>query len=115
MLQLIRHMTRDKNDHTQLSLIFANQTEKDILVRSELEDAAKEYPEQFKLWYTLDVPSEGWKYSKGFVNAEMIQEHLFPPADDSLVVMCGPPPMIHYACDPALESLGYNKDLTFAY
>lgn len=115
MLQLIRHITSDKNDSTELALIFANQTEKDILVRKELEEVVKEHPNQFKLWYTLDVPSDGWKFSKGFINAEMIREHLFAPAADSLVVMCGPPPMIHYACDPALESLDYKKDLCFAY
>ncbi|GLV31970.1 uncharacterized protein CBL_07730 [Carabus blaptoides fortunei] len=115
MLQLIRHMCRDPKDNTQLSLIFANQTEKDILVRKELEEAAAEHPEQFKLWYTLDTPAEGWKYSKGFINADMIKEQLFPPGPESLVLMCGPPPMINFACNPALESLGYNKDLCFAY
>ena len=39
-----------------LSLGF--QTEKDILVRPELEELAKEC-ENFKLWYTLDRPPEG--------------------------------------------------------
>lgn len=58
MLQLIRHITKDPNDKTKLKLIFANQTEKDILVRKELEEVAEKYPEQFQLWYTLDTPPE---------------------------------------------------------
>ncbi|XP_017786683.1 PREDICTED: NADH-cytochrome b5 reductase 3 isoform X2 [Nicrophorus vespilloides] len=115
MLQLIRHITKDPNDKTQLNLLFANQTEKDILVRKELETAAKEHPDQFKLWYTLDTPPEGWKYSSGFVNEEMIKDHLFPPSPDTLVVLCGPPPMINYACLPNLDKLGHSKDLCFAY
>lgn len=63
MLQLIRHITKDPLDTTTVSLIFANQTEKDILLRDELEKLAKEHPSQFKLWYTLDIPSES-KYVK---------------------------------------------------
>lgn len=59
MLQLIRHVTKDPNDNTELSLIFANQTEDDILVRNELEEVLVKHPDQFKLWYTLDTPSEG--------------------------------------------------------
>lgn len=59
MLQLIRHITADPDDNTQLNLLFANQTEKDILVRKELEDCANNHAKQFKLWYTLDTPPEG--------------------------------------------------------
>lgn len=59
MLQLIRHISKEKNDNTQLALLFANQTERDILVRNELEEVAKENPNQFKLWYTVDTASEG--------------------------------------------------------
>lgn len=59
MLQLIRHISKDKNDNTQLALLFANQTERDILVRNELEEVAKNHSQQFKLWYTVDTASEG--------------------------------------------------------
>lgn len=59
MLQIIRQVTRDPKDETQLSLLFANQTEEDILLRDELEDAAKNHPDQVKIWYTVDRPSEG--------------------------------------------------------
>ena len=31
------------------------------------------------LRYTLDHPPTDWKYSEGFVNDEMIREHLPPP------------------------------------
>ena len=68
---------------------------------------AAENPDRFKLWYTidrwrqtwqllfksfskvsstvLDRPGEDWKYSSGFINAEMIEKALFPPSDDNLV------------------------------
>ncbi|VFV38844.1 nadh-cytochrome b5 reductase 2-like [Lynx pardinus] len=59
MLQLIRHITKNPDDRTRMSLIFANQTEEDILVRKELEEVARTHPEQFSLWYTLDRPPVG--------------------------------------------------------
>merc|ERR1711976_286413 len=95
MLQLVRTVFRDPNDKTELRLLFANQTEGDILLRKELEEVEKNHPNRFKVWYTVDRPEEGWKYSVGFVSDEMIKDHLFPPSSDSLVVMCGPPPMIN--------------------
>ncbi|XP_063979566.1 NADH-cytochrome b5 reductase 3 isoform X1 [Diachasmimorpha longicaudata] len=115
MLQLIRQITKDPEDYTQVSLLFANQTEKDILLREELEELAKKHADQFKLWFTLDTSGEGWKYSTGHVNADMIKEHMFPPAPDTIVLMCGPPPMINFACTPNLDKLGYDTKLRFAY
>jgi len=118
MLQLIRHVFRDQpNDSTKLALLFANQTEEDILLRQELEDIQKEHPDQFKVWYTVDRPptDHDWEYSTGFVSSEMIQDHLFAPSDDHLVVMCGPPPMINFACMPNLDKLGFEPQHRFAY
>ncbi|KAL4714474.1 hypothetical protein ACJJTC_017769 [Scirpophaga incertulas] len=115
MLQLVRHICRDANDRTEMRLIFANQTEQDILLRNELEKFQTEHPDQFKLWYTIDRPSEGWQYSVGFINEDMIRDHLFEKGQDVMTLMCGPPPMINFACNPALDKLGYQENLRFAY
>ncbi|XP_033206418.1 NADH-cytochrome b5 reductase 3 isoform X1 [Bombus vosnesenskii] len=115
MLQLIRAIIKDSTDETQASLLFANQTEKDILLREELDDIAKNHPNKLKLWYTIDTSSENWPYSTGFINADMIKDHLFPPSPDTIVLMCGPPPMINFACNPNLDKLGYDPKLRFAY
>jgi len=115
MLQLIRQVFKCPDDETQLSLLFANQTEKDILLRAELEEIAAQYPSRFHLWYTVDRPEGDWKYGSGFVSAEMIQEHLPPPSEETLILMCGPPPMINFACEPNLEKLGHGAKQRFAY
>merc|ERR1712051_150340 len=115
MLQLITAVFRDPNDNTNLALLFANQSEDDILVREELEAIQQKYPERFKLWYTVDRPKEGWTYGSGFVNDTMIKEHFFEPSEDNLVLMCGPPPMINFACQPNLDKLGYSPEMRFAY
>uniref|UniRef100_A0A8C9VBB7 NADH-cytochrome b5 reductase n=1 Tax=Scleropages formosus TaxID=113540 RepID=A0A8C9VBB7_SCLFO len=115
MLQLIRSVVGDPADHTTCSLLFANQTEKDILLREELEAVLRDHPDKFKLWYTLDKAPQGWPYSQGFVDAEMIKDHLPAPADDVLIVMCGPPAMIQNACLPNLSKLGHKTRNTFTY
>ncbi|NWY48634.1 NB5R2 reductase, partial [Sylvia atricapilla] len=115
MLQLIRQITNDPKDSTKCYLLFANQTENDILLRAELEDIAKRHPDQFVLWYTLDRPPKDWKYSSGFVTADMLKAHLPAPGSETLILMCGPPPMIQFACQPNLDKLGYPKSSTFAY
>jgi cytochrome-b5 reductase len=45
----------------------------------------------------------------------MLQEHMPPPSDQTLILMCGPPPMINFACQPNLDKLGYSKEMRFSY
>lgn len=116
MLQLVREILDRANETTiKIALLFANQSENDILLRNELDSFANKYPDNFKVWYTVDTASESWKYSIGFVNADMIREHLYPPTKKTVVLMCGPPPMINYACIPNLDALEYDSELRFAY
>src|SRR5436190_14363015 len=88
MLQLVRAIIKDPTDETQASLLFANQTEQDILLRDELDDIAKKHPDKFKLWYTVDTASEGWPYSTGYISTDMIEKHMFSPSPDTIVLMC---------------------------
>jgi cytochrome-b5 reductase len=115
MLQLIRAVFRDPEDTTCLRLLLANQTEEDILIRQELEQIEKENPDRFKIWYTVDRPAPGWTYSSGFINADMIEKALFPPSPDNLVLLCGPPPMINFACTPNLDKLGYTQTMRYSF
>ncbi|XP_037085147.1 NADH-cytochrome b5 reductase 3-like [Pollicipes pollicipes] len=115
MLQLIRRVLGDPADASRVWLLFANQTEADILLRDELDRLAAARPDRLRVWYTLDRPPAGWRYSSGFVTAEMLAAHLPPPGDETLVLMCGPPAMISLACKPSLDKLGYPACARFAY
>ncbi len=119
MLQVLHAIFRDTKDtSTTASLLFANQTEDDILVREELEALAKEFPNRFTLHYTLDRPPTDWKYSTGFVNKEMIENHVLKAGaniSSTQVLMCGPAPMLRYACIPALDELGMGESKRFSF
>lgn len=115
MLQLIEAIIRDPDDKTIMNLLFANQTEKDILLRDRLDHLANHYPERLKVWYTLDRADKEWQYSVGFVNSDMISQYLPPAADDTLILICGPPAMIKLACNPNLDKLGYKEHHRFKY
>ena len=107
--QVIKAIYKDSKDITEVYLLYANQTEKDILMREDLEKMASE-SKNIHLWYTLDRPNEGWSYSKGFINEKMIRDHLPPPGIGSFVAMCGPEPMINFSCIPNLKKIGFNDD-----
>jgi cytochrome-b5 reductase len=96
-------------------LLFANQTEQDILLRDELEQLAASNSDRFRLWYTVDRESDDWKYSKGFISEDMLKEHMPPPSDDVLICICGPPPMIKFACIPNLDKLGYTENMRYTF
>nr|ACI33240.1 NADH-cytochrome b5 reductase 3 [Salmo salar] len=115
MLQIITAIMKDPQDQTVCHLLFANQTEKDILLRPELEEIAANHPTRFKLWFTLDRAPEDWEYSQGFISEEMVRDHLPPPGDDTLILLCGPPPMIQFACNPNLDKVGHASSRRFTF
>lgn len=73
MLQVVKAIIRGraKGDRTQVDLIFANVTEKDILLKEDL-DALAADDKGFRVHYVLDKPPEGWTGGVGYVTADMI-------------------------------------------
>lgn len=109
MLQVIKAVLGNRNDKTELVLLFANQTEDDILLRDCLEEYAALYPQRFRLWYTVDRPlkPDDWDYSVGYITGEMLQKHFYDYDKDAIALLCGPPPMVNNACIPNLRCLGW--------
>lgn len=107
MFQLIRAICEDDTDVTEVSLIYANRSEEDILLRHELEVFARNYPKNLKVWYMLNHPPEGWAYGQGHVTSEVIFRHLPAVTPDTKICLCGPPGMVN-ASKKALVSLGFQ-------
>ncbi|KAL4765939.1 putative cytochrome b5 reductase [Aspergillus foveolatus] len=107
MYQLIRAICEDPTDTTEISLIYANRSEEDILLRSELEEFASKFPRNLKIWYMLDTPPEKWSFGTGYITAEIMREHLPMANKDTKIMVCGPPGMV-IACKKGLVALGYE-------
>jgi cytochrome-b5 reductase len=91
------------------TVMLDSTAEDDILVRGELEKLQKNYPDRFSLHYTVDRAPKGWKFSEGFINKDMVEKHLLVKGSQQQFFMCGPPPMIKFACIPALTELGFAE------
>ncbi|ETN83515.1 oxidoreductase NAD-binding domain protein [Necator americanus] len=115
MLQIITAVLKNDDDNTHIRLLYANRSDDDVLCRKELDDLASKHSNKFKVWYTVDQPSPNWKFSTGHVNDQMIKEHLSPPSEDAAVLLCGPPPMVNFACIPNLDKLGYDPNNTYKF
>src|SRR5690606_32624687 len=92
----------------KMSLIYANNTEDDILLKDELDGFALQCPKKFQVHYVLANPPPGWTGGSGFVTAGMIKDHLPAASDDSKMLLCGPPPMIN-AMKKNLTELGFKE------
>lgn len=108
MYQILTAILRDPEDKTKVSLVYANVTEDDILLKEELNKMAREHPDRFKVYYVLNTPPENWNGGVGFVTPEIMDKHLPKASEPTNLLLCGPPPMIS-AMKKAAVGLGYQK------
>ncbi|PFH37794.1 putative NADH-cytochrome b5 reductase 1 [Besnoitia besnoiti] len=109
MYQLASEILGTGSDPTCLSLLFANRTKEDILLRDELEEMQEAYPDQFRVAFTVDEPGPSWRFFSGFVDEAMLRATMPPPSPDTLILLCGAPPMVR-SCMEKLLALGYAKE-----
>lgn len=108
MYQVIRAICENERDTTEVSLIYANRTEDDILLRKELDAFAKRYPKNVKVYYMLDQPPADWAFGSGFVTQDIMAERLPGPGTGNKIMVCGPPGMVN-AAKKALVNLGFKQ------
>jgi nitrate reductase (NAD(P)H) len=105
--QLMQHT--DKNSEPlEISLLYANQTPDDILMKDQLD----EFPSKgMKVNYTVDRVPDGtlWGGFVGFVTEDMVKSSLPEPGPDTLILACGPPVMVDKCLRPICEKLGYER------
>ncbi|KAJ5116533.1 hypothetical protein N7456_000881 [Penicillium angulare] len=108
MYQVIRAICENDTDTTEINLIYANRSEADILLREELENFARRYPKNLKIWYMLDTAPEEWAYGHGHVDQRVLAERLPAASPDTKILLCGPPGMVN-ATKKNLVALGFKK------
>ncbi|CAM8923207.1 hypothetical protein QQ045_021994 [Rhodiola kirilowii] len=126
MLQVVEAIVKNPDDITQVSLIYGNVSPDDILLKQKLDLLAATHP-NFKVFYTVDSPTDNWKGGKGYISKEMAVKGLPHPSDDTLILVCGPPGLMnHVSGDKAkdrsqgeltgiLKELGYTADMVYKF
>lgn len=127
MLQLIREIFgRNKYDSncinktTEITLIFSNKTNADILFKKELEELAKKSNNRFKVIFTLT--RDGWNdYEEGEtkvngqVDRKMIEKYMPHYNDEnSSILLCGRPAMVK-SCQNIFEEMEWDMRNVFSY
>ena len=95
--------------------------EDDILLRQEIDSLLLKFRNRLHVHYTVDRPTVGWQGSTGFVNKDMIEQYLLPKdrsawkLPSTQILMCGPPPMLKFACIPALKEHSLDDNQMFCF
>lgn len=89
MLQIIRAALKNPADMTKLSLIYANVTLDDILLKKELDELTARHSRRFTVHYVLNNPPENWAGGVGFVSKDHIEKYMPRSGNGIKVLMCG--------------------------
>lgn len=102
---LLARILLSPEDKTEVRVIDANKSEADILMREELTRFQEQSGGQLQIAHILSHPGDNWDGLQGHVDEKSIRDTLFPPGEDSVAFMCGPPAMIQKAALPALKGM----------
>ncbi|MBH0203789.1 MAG: hypothetical protein HP496_16170 [Nitrospira sp.] len=61
----------------------------------EWDEDVREYA-NFHCYHVLEQPPAGWSQGTGRITEAMLHEHLPPPGSDTVIFLCGPPPMARW-------------------
>ena len=137
MLQIIDEVLNNSADKTIIHLVYGNQSEADIILKDRIDSLVAKHPKQLIVTYVVDkattsswMDADGWirqKHATGFVTKQLLSQSLPPPSNETMVFVCGPPPMMNAVSGPKapdwsqgetaglLAELGFTKDNVFKF
>jgi NAD(P)H-flavin reductase len=122
MLQIARaffwHWMQEDHDNVPIGgikIIYAAESAGDLAFMQGLEGLKKRFPTLINYYVVLNSPPPGWTQGVGFVDLDTIRQKIwFPPRDDHVLVMCGPPIFEKIMCGN-LKKLGYPRDQYYSF
>ncbi|KAF5220800.1 putative NADH-cytochrome b5 reductase [Trypanosoma cruzi] len=131
MYQLLQAILMNAKDRTHVSLVYANNQRRDILLANELTTLNKTY-NNFNLYLTLLEVPHRWLGGIGYINEAMIRTFMPKPGErHTKILVAGPPSMLaEVAGDKVfaggkapeqgpllglLKRMGYTEEQVFKY
>lgn len=130
MYQALRKLMNTPGDSRKVTLIYGNKSVADILLLPELEAMAEANPDRLTVVHVIgtsptDPPPDDWDHvaqvAGGWIDEDKIKKYAAPPAEDSLIFVCGLPGMYAALCGPrsepelaegsVLQRLGYTRGM----
>jgi cytochrome-b5 reductase len=125
MIQALHAILGTAGDATKVTMLYGSKTQKDILCLDLLSKWEADFSDRLKVIHVLsEEPDESWTGKKGFITQDLLKESISPPGENTMVFVCGPPPMYAALCGPrdqpkevtgALADLGYSADMVFKF
>lgn len=130
MYQALLKLMNTPGDSRKVTLLYGSKSKADILLLPELEVMAKAHTDRLKIVHIVgtsptDSPPSEWDHvasvQGGWIDEAKIKEYAAPPANDTLIFVCGLPGMYDALCGPrtepelaegsVLQRLGYSQKM----
>jgi len=107
MISMIRTILC-RNLDIEISLLFANRTADDIILKSEFDKYTVE-KSNFRCYYVVGEAPPGWDMGVGRIDSDLMKRRLPGPSPDTVIFLCGPP-FMQLDLRKKLLELGHEKE-----
>ncbi len=104
LISMLRHM-RDSRADRRVVLLYANNSEKDIVFREELALMESTGALRLKVVHVLTKPSDSWKGERGYIDLPKIERSSGPNLIKNAFYICAPPALMN-SIVPTLRGAG---------
>ena len=95
IIQYVSEVEAPQGKGPKISLLFANRTENDILLKGELENFEISNP-NFKCHFSVDKSvTDNWTGFTGFIDEEKFRKTIPEDIENTIFAACGPPIMVN--------------------
>jgi cytochrome-b5 reductase len=113
LFQIVQILLQDPTDTTRIQLLSINKKEDDLLMREEMDQLAKDYPDRFSVQYSLTEPPDDWKGLTGRGSVEMVRDTLPSPSshgtashnkNPTMILVCGRDDFVYTWSGPVVRA-----------
>jgi len=125
MIQALHAILGNPHDHTQVSMLYGNKRNEDILAKDMLDDWSRSHPDRFSVTHVLsrEPNSTAWMGQRGHITRKLVKQHLPAPSESCIIFICGPSAMYETFSGPRtsrqltglLADMGFTADQVFKF